>query len=82
MKEIVKQLITIFKNVLDDDDLEINLLTTHQDLEGWDSLAHIRLIVAIEKFYEIHFSAAEISNVEKVGDLADLIIKKQKNSTF
>jgi acyl carrier protein len=76
---MIEQLLPIFRNVFDDDDLVINASTTAQDIDGWDSLAHIRLIVAIEKFFGIRFSAAEISDVENVGQMVVLILSKQKN---
>ena len=79
MTNMIEQLLPIFRNVFDDDDLLINSSTTAQDVDGWDSLAHIRLIVAIEKSLGLHFSAAEISDVESVGQMAELILSKQEN---
>ena len=73
----VKQFFEIFRNVFDDDDLVVNSSTTAQDINGWDSLAHIRLIVAIEKSFSLRFSASEISGVENVGQMAELILSKQ-----
>jgi len=79
MTKIIELLLPIFRSVFDDDDLVINLSTTAQDVDGWDSLAHIRLIVAIEKYFGLRFSAAEISEVENVGQMAELILTKQAN---
>ena len=79
MTNMIEQLLPIFRNVFDDDDLLINSSTTAQDVDGWDSLAHIRLIVAIEKSFGLRFSAAEISDVENVGQMAELILSKQAN---
>ena len=79
MSNTIDQLTPIFRNVFDDDELMINSSTTAQDVDGWDSLAHIRLVVSIEKAFVLRFSAAEISNVENVGDMAELIIRKQAN---
>ena len=76
---MIEQLLPIFRNVFDDDDLVINSSTTAQDVDGWDSLAHIRLIVAIEKSFGLRFSTAEISGVENVGQMAELILCKQAN---
>lgn len=78
MEKIIKELLPIFKNVFDDDDLIVNENTTSEDVDGWDSLAHIRLVVAIEKFYGLRFSASEISNLANVGEMAELINRKQK----
>jgi acyl carrier protein len=77
MTKTIDQLLPIFRSVFDDDALVINSLTTAQDVDGWDSLAHIRLIVAIEKVFRLHFSAAEISAVENVGQMVELILSKQ-----
>ena len=79
MLKTLDLLIPIFRDVFDDDNLLINLSTTANDIEGWDSLANIRLVVAIEKFFKLRFSASEISNLENVGDVVNLILKKQKN---
>jgi acyl carrier protein len=76
---MIEQLIPIFKEVFNDDDLKITQSTTAKDIDGWDSLAHIRLIVAIEKFFKLRFTAAEISELENVGEMIDLILKKKAN---
>lgn len=77
--EIIKRLTPIFRNVLDDDDLIITPTTNAADVDGWDSLAHIHLVVSIEKTFGMRFSAEEVSSLENVGDLVALIIKKQAN---
>jgi acyl carrier protein len=76
----LQKLSIIFKNVFDDENLEINIYTKAEDIDGWDSLAHIRLILAIEKQYELRFTAAEISEIQNVGEMIDLILSKQKNA--
>ena len=76
----LQKLSIIFKNVFDDENLEINIYTKAEDIDGWDSLAHIRLILAIEKHYELRFTAAEISEIQNVGEMIDLILSKQKNA--
>ena len=77
MKIILDQLIAIIKDVLDDDQLIINVSTSAVDIDGWDSLMQIRIIVAIEKKFKINFSASEVSNLENVGDMAQLIFRKK-----
>ena len=79
MTQMIEQLLSIFRNVFDDDDLVISSSTTAQDIDGWDSLAHISLIVAIEKSFNLRFSTAEISDFENVGQMAELILRKQAN---
>jgi acyl carrier protein len=73
----LQRLVPIFQDVLDDDSLAIDATTTAQDVDGWDSLAHIRLVVSIEKAFSLRFSAAEIFELQNVGDMAALIVKKQ-----
>jgi acyl carrier protein len=77
--EIIKRITPIFRDVLDNDDLIITPATTAADVDGWDSLAHIHLVVSIEKAFKMRFSAEEVSSLENVGDLAALILKKQAN---
>lgn len=79
-EEVIYQLNSIFCNVFDDETLKIYANTSAQDIEEWDSLSHIRLIISIEKIFEIRFSASEISELNNVGDIAHLILKKQVNT--
>ena len=77
MSDVIDQLIPIFRNVFDDDELIINTTTKAEDIDEWDSLAHIRLVISIEKVFELRFTTDEISNLANVGDMAKLIMKKQ-----
>ena len=77
---IFEQLTEVFRDVFDDDELVIDATTTAQDVEGWNSLAHIRLVVSIEKAFKLRFSAAEIGNLKNVGDMVELIRLKQVNA--
>jgi acyl carrier protein len=72
-QQIYERLTTIFDDVFDTDSLILTPDLTAKDVDGWDSLAHIRLIVTIEKAFKIKFSASEIGRLENVGDLAALI---------
>ena len=78
---IFEQLTEVFRDVLDDDELVIDATTTAQDVDGWNSLAHIRLVVSIEKAFKLRFSAAEIGNLKNVGDMVELILLKQVNAS-
>ena len=80
MDNLITNLQKIFQNVFDDATLIISEQTTAQDIDGWDSLTHIRLIVSIERTFNLHFSAAEIGNLANVGEMAQLIIKKQNHA--
>lgn len=79
-QKILSELAIIFNNVFDEDDISINLLTTAQDIDGWDSLNHIRLIVTIEKFYKVRFTSLEIGELKNIGDMVALILIKLKTS--
>ena len=63
-------------NVFDVGDLAISDATTAEDVEEWDSLHHIRLIVAIERAFKIRFSNPEVESLNNVGDLVRLIDRK------
>lgn len=59
-----------------DDDLAISNATSADDIEEWDSLSHIRLIVAVERNFGIKFTNSEIESLENVGELIALIEAK------
>ena len=80
LEEVIHQLNPIFCNVFDDEALKIDAHTSAQDVDEWDSLSHIRLIISIEKALGIQFSAGEIADLKNVGEMARLILKKQANS--
>tara|TARA_B110000483_G_scaffold243073_1_gene331192 strand:+ start:130 stop:360 length:231 start_codon:yes stop_codon:yes gene_type:complete len=73
----MENLEAIFKDVFDDEDLLINTDTTANDIDEWDSLAHIRLILQIEKRFSLHFDASDIESLENVGQMAELISRRQ-----
>jgi acyl carrier protein len=62
--------------VFDDPSLNISRTTTANDVEAWDSLTHINLIVAVEREFRIRFTTAQVTGMKDVGDLVDLIVKK------
>lgn len=66
----------IMADIFDEDDLAITPETTAADVEEWDSLSHIRLIVAIERSIGIKFANAEIEGLRNVGDLLKAISSK------
>lgn len=67
--EILNQINHVFKDVLDNDDIVVIENTTADDIEEWDSLSHIQLIVAIEKHFKIRFTSLEINNFKNVGEM-------------
>jgi len=63
----------IMRDVLDEPDIVLSETSTANDVEGWDSLTHIQLIVAIEKYFKIKFSSKEILSWNNVGEVLDAI---------
>ena len=75
-EEILAQLQGIFQDVFDDDSLVIERKTCADDIEDWDSLAQINLVVAIEKEFKENFSLDDLITLNHVGDMIDLIARK------
>jgi len=73
---ILRELREIMIDVFDVDDLEITRATTAEDVEEWDSLSHVRLVVAVERKFGFKLKNSEIEALKSVGDLADLIAAK------
>ena len=74
--QIVERLQPIICDCLDLDDLEIHRALTADEVEGWDSVAHVRIILAVERAFRIRFSASEVGSFQDVGDLIDSIRRK------
>jgi acyl carrier protein len=74
--EILEKVNEIFKEVLDNDNIVLNYQVTADDIEEWDSLSHIQLIVAIEKAFKIKFTSREILGWNNVGEMIDSIASK------
>jgi acyl carrier protein len=74
--EIYKKLNTVFEDVFDDDSIVVRPELSADDVDGWDSLTHIRLILTVEKAFQVKFSASEIGKLKNVGGLAELIRSK------
>jgi len=76
MRDILLELITVFQNVFEDPNLVVNPQTTARDVENWDSLMHIQLIVAVEKHFGTRFGVGEIEKLQNVGDMIALVESK------
>ncbi len=76
MQEVIAQITPIFRDVLDNDDIQLTESTTAMDIEEWDSLNHIQLIVAIEKHFMVKFTSAEISAFKNVGEMCNTVLRK------
>ena len=68
-KDILKQINKIFIDILEDDSIVLTEKTSAADIAAWDSLNHIQIITAVEKFYNIRFELDDLLNFESVGDL-------------
>ena len=68
----------VMRDVFDDDTIEITKTTTAADIEGWDSMNHVRLIVAIEQDLGIELPIEMVNELQNVGDLAALIEDHKK----
>jgi len=73
IEEIITGMNEVFKDVLEIDDLSINADTTANDVEDWDSINHIIIVVGIEKRFNVKFNSDEIHAFKNVGEMADTI---------
>jgi len=81
--ETGEQLEEIFRNVFGDDEITLRDEMTAADVEGWDSMMTINLMIAIEKHFKIKFAAAELANIkadgQNIGTLVALIDRKVRS---
>lgn len=77
--DILTRVQDVFRDELEVDDLVLTDETTADDVEEWDSLSHVQLVVALEKTFGIKFTSREILSWDNVGDLVDCIEKKVKD---
>lgn len=71
-----EELNKVFQRVFDDEDINITPESTSNDIEGWDSLSHVNLVVSIEKHFKIKFRSSEIIKWKNVGQMHDSIVEK------
>ena len=72
-EDILKQLNDVFRDVFDDESLEITGETTDADIEDWDSLMHITLIAEIEDAFDMKFSMKEVLEMKNIGEMVQII---------
>lgn len=75
-EEIIKKLNSIFRNVFNDDQINLKINTSNNELEKWDSLNHILLILEIEKKFSIKITAGEIAELNSISLICDMINEK------
>ena len=75
MQTTLDRLKEVFLDVFDDE-IEISRETTAADVEDWDSLMHVNLVLATERAFGVRFTSAEVAQLIDVGELTDLIDAK------
>lgn len=74
--QVLAEVTEIFRDVLNQEALQLQRETTANDVSDWDSLNHIELVVAVEKHFKIKFNFAELQKFRNVGDMCDNILGK------
>lgn len=77
-KQIFIELDGVFQDVFDDESIHVTEATTAEDIDDWDSLEHINLVVAIENHFGIKFNMNEVTTMKNVGEMVDIIIDRKQ----
>lgn len=75
-EQILLKIKEVFIDVLDDESIVLNDNTSADDIEDWDSLSHIQLVVGIEKAFNVRFTSSEIQEWKNIGEMIDCMAKK------
>ncbi|GAA4753270.1 acyl carrier protein [Flavisolibacter ginsenosidimutans] len=75
-EQILQKLRSVFDDVFEGHSTEISESTTANDIEEWDSLTNIELMVAVEKKFDIKLTSSDINNLQNVGDLCRVVQTK------
>ncbi len=75
-EEVYAKLNKVFQDQFDDESIQVSDKTTSADIEDWDSLEHIDLIVNIEKTFGMKFTMAETTGMKNVGEMVDIILQR------
>lgn len=76
-QEVLTQINTLFIKELDNPTIELTMASTANDVEDWDSLSHIYLVVAIEKHFGIRFLSSEVNSFLNIGEMVNSILNKK-----
>jgi acyl carrier protein len=76
--DVVRRLQAVFREVFDDDRIALDAGMTAADVEGWDSVANIRLMVSIEEVFRIRFDVGEFQEYRNVGELVAAIAHRTR----
>ncbi len=77
-EQIYKELDEIFQDVFDNKEIHVTESTTAKDIEDWDSLEHINLVVAIENHFGIKFNMNQVTSMKNVGEMVEVILEQKK----
>ena len=72
---VFEKLNEIFRNNFDDDDIELTDETSSADIDDWDSLEQINLVVAIQDAFNVKFNIDEVNSMKNVGEMVDIIME-------
>jgi acyl carrier protein len=72
-EEIQAELTTVFRSVFDDDSITLTSSTNTNDIEEWDSLNQIKIILACEHVFKLKLNARKINTLENVGQMLDYL---------
>jgi acyl carrier protein len=75
--EFLETLTEIFRSELDDEKVQLQMQTTKSDLPNWDSLAHIRIVMRVERTYDIQLDIDEIERIDSVRGFFDAVARRQ-----
>lgn len=77
-EEVFARLTDVFRDVFDDDSIELSDDTTAADVDGWDSVEHFNLISEVESVFKLRFQMREVSGMKNVGELVNIILERGK----
>ncbi len=72
-RAILEKLLDVFRDVFDDEELQVSEAATADDVEGWDSLMHVSLMVNVERAFGVKFTSAQVASLRSVGELVELV---------
>lgn len=79
MSEVLAKVEEIFRDVFEDDELVVSVATKSEDIEEWDSMMHVGLILGVERAFGIRFTSAEVASLKNVGELIDTVERHKKS---
>lgn len=72
-EQILEQITQIFRSIFKDNSIKINETTSAQDIDDWDSLNNIQIVIAVEKHFKVRFKSSEIRTWKNVGEMVNSI---------